>query len=550
MNCTFALKWALALFAVYLATLGYSQRVSGLEREQLREYIKELNQSLPEFFPPNTQPTLPVPVDRAIAEWEPTAMLLLGSPLTAPHKYKEEFQVYAELIDIATRYVDVGILHETNDLRNVPSYLRALASSGVPQDQLDRVHFIESQSSDYWVRDFGPLFGYNANGDLLMFDNSYRIIQDERETWGLALRTMDVDRSEFDADGFYSFRKTMRACETAPAYVSKFIRQHYQFSSELVRPPIYLQGGDYMTDGEGRMFISEDTLLENGGNIRELELIFKNYYGTDELYVLNTLPGNAVRHLDLLMKLVDKNTVLMTEAPTLPDSTHLYNKILVKQIADVQASNEAYLRRNIPDLNIIKVPMPMMVTESANHVIRKAKAKIIARICNERGIDFQKFQRLKPEDPQRVAVQKRINAFLSEEMGEETDLDYLDDFNRTALHYLGADADMLVESNVDAKTVYRSYANSILLTTAEQKKVWILPRYKALLTEDPASYELMEQQAESAYRSIYPEAEIYWVDSDAMAENLGALHCISMNIPFGHTKSRASKGLRQKEITR
>lgn len=69
--------------------------------------------------------------------------------------------------------------------------------------------------------------------------------------------------------------------------------------------------------------------------------------------------------------------------------------------------------------------------------------------------------------------------------------------------------------------VWRSYANSILING-----IVLVPTYS---DADPA----MEKEALDLYRRLLPTWQVVGVNSDSLVENLGALHCISQQVPGG-----------------
>ena len=78
---------------------------------------------------------------------------------------------------------------------------------------------------------------------------------------------------DYDAAGMNFHKAQTRKKEVSPLFIAKYIRQELQLACDIVRPPLHLQGDDLLTDGAGRIFTSEDTLLANGGNVEMVKAV-------------------------------------------------------------------------------------------------------------------------------------------------------------------------------------------------------------------------------------------------------------------------------------
>ncbi|MCB1121099.1 MAG: agmatine deiminase family protein, partial [Verrucomicrobiae bacterium] len=516
------------------------------DQENWLEYIGGLNQSLPDFFGPQTLPMKPVAVDRTIAEWEPVRALLVSISLRDALREPRVFGYYLTLIKAASSFVEVGILYGAQDRPLVERFIKRIEESGIPSETMDRLHFIDTPEVNFWLRDNGPVFGLGQNGGLLVYDNIYRPLMPELEAWKQSPIDVDSRSLEQDDQAFEDYKYVQRRIESTPLYVSKFIRELFQVDSLLVRPPLHLQGGDYMTDGQGRIFVSEDTVLENGGDKDNLERIFRDYYGADEVYILNALPGIAAKHLDLLMKLIDPNTLLLSEPPALATGTSRANKRLIKDIGIIQQANEDYLKRNYPELKIVKVPMPPLVSEDLQVYLSRIRTQIFAYVCDEIGISYLRYYQLRPNTPEKNEMLKLVATHLESRFKKELDFSKYSDLDLMARAYLDADLKTLVDTQSDPKTIYRSYLNSLFIRNPQGDSSWLLPRYAPRNEEKAEEFASMEKRVEAAYRSAFPEAVIQWVDSDAMADKLGTIHCTTITVPQVQKSKTATKQLRTK----
>ncbi|MDA1066874.1 MAG: agmatine deiminase family protein [Verrucomicrobia bacterium] len=544
MKSTFALS--LVLLITLSATIPSSLpgQASNSKDTDWPGHISLINQTLPDFFGPQSLPMRPVPIERAIAEWETTRAVLVSMPLAATLSNPPFFDYYLALIKAAVSYVDVGILHGVSDAKTVDRFIKRLEDEGFTGDELANIHFIESQASDFWIRDYGPVFGLGPGGGLVVFDNMYRPLEPELETWNQAPMSIDSPSLTQDHKGFENYKNEKRRLETSPLYISKFIRQTYNYSSVLVRPPLHLQGGDYITDGNGRFYISEDTILANADDRETVEKVFRDYYGADELFVLKSFPGIAAKHLDLLMKLVDENTIIFAAPPVTTNGTSRHNRRLYAEIAAIQKSNEAYLRKYHPNCKILHAPILPLLSEDFDTILNKIRAQIFAYVCDELGISYLTYHQLSRNHPDRLEIKKIVADYLDKQFQKPIDLIKHADLDLVTRTYMNADLNTLMDTNTDLKTIFRSYLNSLFIKNKEGETAWLLPRYRARNGESAEDIESHEKTVEKLYRSLNPEAKIHWLDSDVMAETLGAIHCTTISIPHVNSENSAAKKLR------
>jgi agmatine/peptidylarginine deiminase len=76
-------------------------------------------------------------------------------------------------------------------------------------------------------------------------------------------------------------------------------------------------GGNYMSDGLGTAFSSKLVLDENPTHTEsEINDIMLNYMGIDRYIKMETLPYDGIHHIDMHMKLLDEETLLIGKYPT------------------------------------------------------------------------------------------------------------------------------------------------------------------------------------------------------------------------------------------
>ncbi len=277
------------------------------EREAMPKYIEQVMQSNRGDSNP---PDAPV---RTIAEWEE----LDGVVIT----WASFQQILSEIVRHVREEANVYIV--CSNANNVMNYL---TNAGV--DISSNVFFIEDEFDSIWVRDYGPNSGYlNDVGDLVMIDWIYN-------------RARYRDNAVPDVVGEYL---------DVPVYSTN------EAPNDLVNT-----GGNFMVDGLGKGFSSRLVLDENGPqndfgtsnhSEEDVDRIMFDYMGVEEYIKMEVLPYDLIHHIDMHMKLLNENTLLVGEYP--------------EGVADgpqIEA-NIQYLIQNFEaafgrEFEIVRMPMP------------------------------------------------------------------------------------------------------------------------------------------------------------------------------------------------
>lgn len=223
------------------------------------------------FTPP---PSLPV---RTAAQWEEVEYLLL--------RWTPDFQnIQRQIVEAAITECKVIIV--TQNPGSVENYL---TSNGI---DLTNVEFLSTGSNSIWIRDYSANTVYaNDVGELAYIDWIYN-------------RPRPLDNIMPTAVADY-LEIPLYVTDTAPA--------------DLVNT-----GGNFMSDGLGNAFASELILDENdAGNPygvspkteAEIDQIVQDYMGINSYRKMETLPYDGIHHIDMHMKLLDEETILVSEYP-------------------------------------------------------------------------------------------------------------------------------------------------------------------------------------------------------------------------------------------
>ncbi len=215
----------------------------------------------------NVQP--PAVPPRAPAEFEESGGLIIT--WAGFDKKLREVVFYT-----AGRGITIYII--TDDPEAVQNYL---IKGGV---LLEDVHFVQIPFNSVWVRDYGPKSIYLAGNDELAF-----------------------------ADWLYNIPRPLDNLvpENMANYLNLPVYQMTSGSNKLIHA-----GGNIMVDGHGTAFSSKLVLFENSSLTEsQIDNIMYDFLGIDRYIKTEMLPYDYLHHLDMHMKLLDEETLLVGEYP-------------------------------------------------------------------------------------------------------------------------------------------------------------------------------------------------------------------------------------------
>ncbi len=221
-----------------------------------------------------TPPTLPI---RTAGEWEEVQTLLItwtGFPT-----------ILTQIVNAAQEECEVLITcADSNQVKNT------LTSAGVP---LTNIRYLEVGFNSIWQRDYSAHTAYLNDVDSLVmtewiYNRPTRPLDD----------AMPVEQMNYKGITLYSTT---------------------QAPNDLVNT-----GGNWMVDGFGTAFASKLILEENqAGNAynvtakteADVDSIVKKFHGVNRYIKMDALPYDGINHIDMHMKLLDEETLLVGEFP-------------------------------------------------------------------------------------------------------------------------------------------------------------------------------------------------------------------------------------------
>jgi agmatine deiminase len=280
---------------------------------------------------------------RMPAEWDPHAATWIGWPHNAedwPGKFQPIPWVYAEIVRHLSCCEDVHILvNDLNAERRATSLLRRAGAN------MARLHFHHWSTDRVWLRDSGPIFVKNPQGELAITN------------W------------KFNAWAKYD---NWRRDDQVPQHVAK----HYdmpQFKPEVegINGKLHrlvLEGGSIDTNGAGLLLTTEECLLSeiqqrNPGLGDEaqtraaLEQAFHDYLGIEKvLWLHKGCAGDDTHgHVDDITRFVAENKILTCVEPNTHDENHL-------PLAENLDRLRSFRNLHNKPFEIVELPMPAPVT--------------------------------------------------------------------------------------------------------------------------------------------------------------------------------------------
>jgi len=261
----------------------------------------------------NEAPDYPV---RLPAEFDPIHSVFVSFPIYFPIQWK----THAALIQaISSEAEAIVLVPDIYWQKAVMLYLEQKAVS------IENVRFAYVNTDDVWIRDFGPTTVLNNDGSKNFIWNNYYEV-------------------------YTSFQKHSAdaACDLGR-----------YFDIPVFRVPLVVEGGNIITDGEGTIIMFNSVLSNNSDyDLNKLKKVMKNYYGCNNLILLPSLTGELTGHIDMVVKYIDKNTLMVIESDK---SFRWYNNFesIAKVLSETKSSSGS-------NYKIIRLKMPKIDNESVN----------------------------------------------------------------------------------------------------------------------------------------------------------------------------------------
>jgi agmatine/peptidylarginine deiminase len=208
----------------------------------------------------------PTPI-RNVAEFEPMSGVLIRYPFGISYEIIAEMSEDVEVVTIVASTSEQNYVYSQYE------------SNGV---DVNHCSFLIAPSDTYWTRDYGPWFVFTGDDELAVIDFS-----------------------------FYGYGNYYPNDNNIP----------YKFAINKGLPhylmPLFHEGGNYMTDGQG-ISASTDMLwsINPGKTHNEIRQIAQDYLGIDVYHVVPDPNGVWLDHIDCWGKFLTPDMIMIREVPS------------------------------------------------------------------------------------------------------------------------------------------------------------------------------------------------------------------------------------------
>jgi agmatine deiminase len=245
---------------------------------------------------------------RLPAQWEPMERILLAFPVLYPPLWS----VHAQMIAAISQVAGVTLLLPAKEwVGGVAAYLKLYSMT-----DLSRIEWLILPTDDIWIRDYGPFVGYDSEG-----------------------KRAAVDAAFAPLDSYPQERDNAAARAWAA-----------QAGVPIHSIDLETEGGNYWSDGAGTLLVSDELFARYPAlSSKEIEAKLRAVFAFEKLIVLPRLLMEETGHVDLVCKLADAETVLVS-APngSLNDDRLRIAAALLRR--ETNAQGQRY--------RVIELPMP------------------------------------------------------------------------------------------------------------------------------------------------------------------------------------------------
>ena len=318
------------LFFLLFSSIAYAQYLpKGLApNEREKGFLKSLGITENPYQKNTSSATIyttpPSEEVRTMAEWEEIQALTIT--WSTGYNIQEE-TILSQIVANTVQECQVIIICEEES--EVESYL---LNQGI---NTENVNFIKTDFNNIWIRDYGQNTVYkNDVGEPILVDWIYN-------------RNRPYD-------------------DLVPEKVAEYFNMNMHNTTQAPWD-LMATGGNFMSDGMGTAFSSELIVDENSGGyawegfdgnvyypdhtIEDINNTLEEFMGIDNYIIMENLPYDGIHHIDMHMKLLNEETLLIAEYPEgVADGPQIE--------ANIQYVLENYTSAFGTPYDVIRIPSP------------------------------------------------------------------------------------------------------------------------------------------------------------------------------------------------
>ena len=260
------------------------------------------------------EPTKPVNLQGIFEEWDVQDSLYVAIPgVMNRGEDAKRLTYFKDLIKATVPVLPVTIVINSEE-RPFGTYLiEDYLPRFLSLEEMERITLFPTQNNNCWIRDYAPQYALDPKNGVVMLDPRYGKSLSDFLQVEIVRHSGSETEDRFDASLDAYATNTMSWADTFPSKLAHRLRGKTFRPIKVVRPPVYLEGGDFTSDGQGNVFLSLKTLHINGGDADALRRTVRRYYGVGSVHFLRELPGEMICHLDYVIKFTGPGVALIAQ---------------------------------------------------------------------------------------------------------------------------------------------------------------------------------------------------------------------------------------------
>lgn len=257
------------------------------------------------------------------AQWEPVESIIVNWPILYPPLWP----MYAQMVEAIAPAAGV-IVTIPADMWAQAAHLFLMERGKLPPNA--PITFLNLPTDDVWVRDYGPIVGFNDSGVRVAVDAHYQ-------------RHKNLPQQRDD---------------------EMLIRWAAHTGTPVFPLGLKTEGGNLWSDGAGTLMMTEQIFRSNKQYTRQTIIDhLHTVLNFDRLIITPYMRLETTGHIDLLVKLVNANTLLIS-APTTRTSAERLERTADIFKAETNARGERY--------TLIELPTPPLYINWLVYFIRRS----------------------------------------------------------------------------------------------------------------------------------------------------------------------------------
>ena len=471
--------------------------------------------SLPQgFFNVKTLPTEPIPLKRAQTEWDPCAVVLINVPIRETLQSQRRSRFYKELIETIAQHAPVWIGYDNQEAQLLPRLFTMLGHEPGQSASSQRLSFLETGVGTAFIRESGPFFGEDLEGNSVAIDPIYRRLEANASESTVFTETQD------GLNAFLIYAKNDRNTDSSPLHIARLMRSVLDQPTETVRPPLFLRGGDLLFDAVGHAFLSGEVVMENGGSPRSVRKQLKDYFGAKQTYILESYPQSRLANLAAHFRILKTGAFLLSQPPPIPTQSNEATLRFHALSKEVYQANLAQLSKAFPERRIIS--LPSLSIGGANHglAMQEIREDILKDVCSIVGVNYELYKNLSQTDKNKALVDDLIAKKLAELARKPVSLSSEQDLDLLQQALFGESLEAIYFRKVTRQLKPRRYTDFLGFSDASGKPVFIFPKHASQKGETQEQIEAIDREVEQLILGEQPDASVHWIEVE---EEMGAL---------------------------